>query len=58
MLFAAVHESAIGTKRTSLFAPHVSAFGGKADVALSPSSVKTLSRHWALVSEISVVRLS
>jgi hypothetical protein len=33
-------------------------FGGKADVALSPSSVKTLSRHWALVSEISVVRLS
>ena len=28
---AAVHESAFGTKRTSLFAPHMSAFGGKAD---------------------------
>jgi hypothetical protein len=24
--------SAIGTKRTSLFAPHMSAFGGKADI--------------------------
>jgi hypothetical protein len=24
--------SAIGTKRTSLFAPHMSAFGGKADM--------------------------
>jgi hypothetical protein len=32
MLFAAVHESASGTKRTSLAAPHMSAFGGKADV--------------------------
>jgi hypothetical protein len=29
MQFAAVHESAIGTKRTSLFAPHMSAFGVK-----------------------------
>ena len=32
MLFAAVHKSAIGTKRTSLVALHMSAFGGKADV--------------------------
>jgi hypothetical protein len=32
MLFAAVHESAIGPKRTFLFAPHMSAFGGKADI--------------------------
>jgi hypothetical protein len=31
MLFAAVHESAIGTKRTSAYALHMSAFGGKAD---------------------------
>jgi len=30
MLFAAVHESAFGPKRTSLVAPHMSAFGGKA----------------------------
>ena len=27
--------SAIGTKRTSLVALHVSAFGGKADIAIS-----------------------
>jgi hypothetical protein len=33
VLFAALHESAIGTKRTSLVAPHMSAFGGKADMA-------------------------
>jgi len=33
MLFAALHESAIGPKRTSLVAPHMSAFGGKADMA-------------------------
>jgi len=32
MLFAAVHESAFGPKRTSLVAPHMSAFGGKADI--------------------------
>ena len=31
--------SAIGTKRTSLFAPHMSALGGKADIALgSPAT--------------------
>ena len=27
--------SAIGTKQTSLVAPHMSAFGGKADMALT-----------------------
>jgi hypothetical protein len=27
-----MHESAIGPKRTSLAAPHMSAFGGKADM--------------------------
>ena len=27
--------SAIGTKRTSLVAPHMSAFGGKADMAFA-----------------------
>jgi len=26
--------SAIGTKRTLLFAPHMSAFGGKADISV------------------------
>jgi hypothetical protein len=31
-VFAAVHESAYGKKRTSLVAPHMSAFGGKADI--------------------------
>jgi hypothetical protein len=34
MNFAAVHESAFGTKRTSLVAPHMSAFGGRADITL------------------------
>ena len=33
MLIAALHESAIGTKRTSPSALHMSAFGGKADIA-------------------------
>ena len=28
-----MHESAIGTKRTSLFALHMSAIGGKADIS-------------------------
>jgi hypothetical protein len=32
MPFAAVHESAIGTKQTSRVALHMSAFGGKADI--------------------------
>jgi hypothetical protein len=33
LLFAALHESAFGPKRTSQVAPHMSAFGGKADMA-------------------------
>ena len=33
--FAAVHEFAFGTKRTSLVALHISAFGGKADIVLT-----------------------
>jgi hypothetical protein len=50
MRFAAVHESAIGTKRTSAVALHMSAFGGKADIKISRRSVfeyeaaKTLSK--------------
>ena len=40
MLFAAVHEFAIGTKRTSLVAPHMSAFGGKADMAFCTANVR------------------
>jgi hypothetical protein len=32
--------SAIGPKRTSLFAPHMSAFGGKADIAYRSASVR------------------
>jgi hypothetical protein len=35
MLIAALHESAIGPKRTSLAAPHMSAFGGKADMPIA-----------------------
>jgi hypothetical protein len=37
--FAALRESAIGTKRTSLVALHMSAFGGKADIAISLRNV-------------------
>jgi hypothetical protein len=35
MLFAAVHESASGTKRTLRVALHMSAFGGKADMPIA-----------------------
>ena len=38
MLFAAVHESAIGTKRTFLLALHMSALGGKADISRTSAS--------------------
>jgi hypothetical protein len=31
--------SAIGPKRTFVFAPHMSAFGGKADIRLAPITV-------------------
>src|SRR5262245_10130083 len=34
ILFATLHESAIGPKQTSTSAPHMSAFGGKADMTL------------------------
>jgi len=39
MLFAAVHESAFGPKRTSLAGLHMSASGGKADIRLLPITV-------------------
>jgi hypothetical protein len=32
--------SAIGPKRTSLAAPHMSAFGGKADMAIAQRNVR------------------
>ena len=32
--------SAFGTKRTSLFAPHMSAIGGKADMASAAQNVR------------------
>jgi hypothetical protein len=41
ILVAALHESAFGTKRTYRVAPHMSAFGGKADITFCGS---TLSR--------------
>jgi putative ABC transport system substrate-binding protein len=37
--FAAVHESAFGTKQTSQCAQPMSAFGGKADIGLTPCRV-------------------
>ena len=40
MMFAAVHESAIGTKRTYRVAPHMSAFGGKADMGYCTANVR------------------
>ena len=36
---AALHESASGPKRTSLFALHMSALGGKADMAVCEISL-------------------
>jgi len=35
MLFAALHESASGPKRTCTTALHMSAFGGKADITVA-----------------------
>jgi hypothetical protein len=35
-----VHESAFGTKRTSSCHPAMSAFGGKADIAISERQVR------------------
>jgi hypothetical protein len=34
LFIVAVHESAYGPKQTSVVAPHMSAFGGKADMTL------------------------
>jgi hypothetical protein len=39
-LFAALHESAIGPKQTSAFAPHMSAIGGKADMTFNSANVR------------------
>jgi hypothetical protein len=38
--FAALRESAIGTKQTSNSRPLMSAFGGKADIAISERDVR------------------
>jgi hypothetical protein len=44
--------SAIGPKRTSLAAPHMSAFGGKADIELAralsanPDIARRMDRSW------------
>ena len=40
LLFAALHESAIGPKRTSASALHMSAFGGKADMTCCTAYVR------------------
>jgi hypothetical protein len=40
LFFAAVHESAFGTKRTSRTFSCLSAFGGKADIASVVSFVR------------------
>jgi hypothetical protein len=42
VFFAALHESAFGPKRTPLAAPHMSAFGGKADIT-APDKTATAS---------------
>jgi hypothetical protein len=36
--------SAIGLKRTSLVAPHMSAFGGKADIAVRRTNVRFIAQ--------------
>jgi len=43
MIFAALHESAFGTKRTWASALHISAFGGKVDV----TPLHSLSQCWS-----------
>ena len=44
----ALHESAIGPKPTSLAAPHLSAFGGKADMACCGNSAYDPKRTYRL----------
>ena len=39
-MLAAMHESAIGTKRTSRVALHMSAFGGEADIIQGKVDIK------------------
>jgi hypothetical protein len=39
IFFVAVHESAIGSKPTSVAASHMSAFGGKADMTVCGNSL-------------------
>ena len=50
--------SAIGPKRTSLVAPHMSAFGGKADMAFCGNplsgSLLGVKRTWHIASHMSV----
>jgi hypothetical protein len=38
--------SAIGTKRTSFFAPHMSAFGGKADIDPAADQMRMVPVCW------------
>jgi hypothetical protein len=52
-----VHESAIGPKQTSVAAPHMSAFGGKADMTLCGNpllrSLLGVKRTWPFVVQMS-----
>src|SRR5512132_1258846 len=56
-LIAVVHESAIGPKRTSPVAPHMSAFGGKADMTLCRNplsrSLLGVKRTWLVAAHLS-----
>src|SRR5262245_23456332 len=47
MLFAAVHESASGPKRTSLVGMQKSALGGKADMAIAVCLLLTESQNFS-----------
>src|SRR4029453_16477974 len=55
--FAALHESAFGPKRTSLVAPHMSAFGGKADMTIAAClllrSLLGVKRTWLIATHMS-----
>ena len=54
---AAMHEFAIGPKRTSLVAPHMSAFEGKADMAFCGNplsrSLLRVKRTWRFALQMS-----
>ena len=47
--------SAIGTKRTLASAPHMSAFGGKADIPRCPGHARSSQANY-LVVELSLTR--